>query len=1048
MLLCGFAPIALWAMPAPYNSPIIDGTIGSDWDTDDIHIIDSSDDSPWAGNEIYGMWITWDSENLYIAVDYTLSANGLSVYVDAEEGGTVDFRADDGWTGAWPRDVTSDKPIDLFLGSWSGAPFDIYNANEDNSTDIGAYCHSATGELYNAEALIPWDIVFTGGFPIGAKINIACLLVGGDNSYAGDALPDQPDVGDDEGPDNLTNFETISLDSDSNGIPDYQGTYIAGSVSFSDIDDPPFPVVNIYYQNPLGEDYFSSSSTDDGSWAIYGLSTGDTLSSILFSSPGYRDSSIFNALVTEPPNDTFHIEMTAYDGVIHGEIIPATVCSIYASFTDTEDSSAYIISDWSDSSGQFILDHLKSGQWDISVFPQNPDYMVTSIESISVNEIDTTYIEIYLDAASVLREWNDPVGDDYGPGTYTYPTDPVFMENAFDIISIRIKDLESSHQIEFDIELGNLPPSEIVDWAPYYPPVNLQKLDIYIDTHSGGSSQGLPNRRANFVDTDLWDFAISADGWWIGLFASNGQSIDDNYTQNVTDIHLSADTSTNIVRITLNKSAFTDHLGDANFDEFQYWDFIVLSLGHDGNGVEGVRTVNAGSASQWQFGGGAEGNNDPNIIDMAYSAGLDRSTDEPKEDPPSQETQLDWITSSEPLVQLAAHLPIDLTPPTIDFATDYQLTHMKGTHHLLFPVIIEDNVEVAEAKLYYKIDSDWEVVSMGATDWDNIWFGDIPIDEPIDSTDNIATSLEFYFKARDREGNLAIFPDDGDTNSPDYPFAIDSDNPSRTILPPISLDSLVKIFYSGLPESDSLIWATPIGDRIAFEHKNLIDFPAIPASLIIRYPYENEIDGIDTDSDLARLLEPKRSISISGSDRSLPINLRLHWLEDLTADIDDQSLTLVEFGGNISSPRPYGGTLYSGSSIICGNVFMGEGLWGLGEDIRDSKTEKTLSEIDFSPNPFSPNDDGIYDKVAISWFAGEDGSMDIDIYSLNGDHIKELEQNLTVKTGRSKNIWWDGRNETGRLIRAGIYIVRFEFTYISNGVELRTRENKSLVIIK
>ena len=118
-------------------------------------------------------------------------------------------------------------------------------------------------------------------------------------------------------------------------------------------------------------------------------------------------------------------------------------------------------------------------------------------------------------------------------------------------------------------------------------------------------------------------------------------------------------------------------------------------------------------------------------------------------------------------------------------------------------------------------------------------------------------------------------------------------------------------------------------------------------------------------------------------------------------------------------------------------------------DLREFTTDGDLRNIRFSPNPFSPNGDGVYDRVAITWESDFDGSMDINIYDISGRFVRELHRNASFQSGKSPTVWWDGRDNEGNLNRAGIYVVRFEYTYIGNeGVELKTRVNKPIVIIK
>ena len=1033
-LLFGLALASFALAAAPYNSPIIDGNIGGDWRVDEELLVDTPGDSPWGGNDLASLWVTWDAANLYLGIDYSVDGNGLTAYLDVGDGGSISFRSEDGWSGAWPRAVTSDRDIEIFLGAWDGAAPGVYRAYPDSSTDVGGSCPSASGGSYHAEVAIPWSILYPSGVPVGAEIGAAVLLVGGDGYFAADAMPNQPTVGDGEGPDNLENFQTISVDADSDGVPDFSGVAVPGRVTFEDIPIPPFPGAEISYN--VNGDFFGETFSDSlGYFSLTGVADGDTLD-IRLSRIGWEPESLLGYIVETEPESVF-FELVPQSGAILGTVSPSDVeCMVHAvSGTDTA------WSDTTDPSGEFELTHLAPGSWSVIAVPTSPDYAETVLDT-SLAEGETLSVDLILDPAAVLREWTDASGDDYGPGSYTYPTEPVFVEGAFDILSVTVKDFQDAGQIEFEIEMGDIPPYEVVNWAPYYPPLSLQKIDIYIDTHGGGSSQGLENRFANFVATDYWDFAISADGWWVGMFASNGQSIADNYTQNVTGVQMSADTAANLIRIRVDTGALIDHLGPADLSEFEYWDFIVLSLGHDGSGFEGIRWVNPGSASNWNFGGGADGNIDPNIIDMSVSAGLDPATELPKEEADPQEIQLDWTLEEAPPVLLSAHRPVDISPPEIEYDTARALVHLVGTQHLLIRADITDNIAAEKAWLHYSTGGEFDSVSMGKVEGATEWFGDILVPSEIDSTTPLATSLEFYFSASDDAGNRAVFPGDGETEPPEYPFAVVSDNPSRRIPAPYSVEELRSVFDAG-SSGDSLIFDMPTGDRIAFAAADLPDFPATPCTVGVRYSSFAGSPG-----EMVELSAVRRLIEISGAAPDPPMNLRLHWMASRLGSWEPQRITLAEYGGDIPMARPYGGSYYHGASVIQGQVTLGSGFWAVARDLRERDAEGALRNIRFSPNPFSPNGDGIYDRTAISWETDYDGSIDIDIYNLSGDHIARLARDMAVSAGKNPNLWWDGISADGRPSPPGIYAVRFELTYITGGVELRIRENRPLVIIK
>jgi len=78
-----------------------------------------------------------------------------------------------------------------------------------------------------------------------------------------------------------------------------------------------------------------------------------------------------------------------------------------------------------------------------------------------------------------------------------------------------------------------------------------------------------------------------------------------------------------------------------------------------------------------------------------------------------------------------------------------------------------------------------------------------------------------------------------------------------------------------------------------------------------------------------------------------------------------------------------------------------------------------------SPNPFSPDDDGMADITLISYhLPSKVARVSIRIFDVRGRHIRSLMG--ASSTGAQGSIIWDGRDERGRLARVGIYIVCLE----------------------
>ncbi|MCD6417452.1 hypothetical protein J7M00_01550, partial [bacterium] len=782
-----------FAFAVPYNTPTIDGVITispDDWDADELRGDDPADDSYWGtANDFDDIYLTWDADFIYFGLKYTVSDNGMVLYIEASiDGGVVDFNSTRGYMGAYPRNITfpDSVGIDFFIGSWNGAGPFVYLAADSNSVEITSSCPTATGGNFVQEIAVPWGVIFddVGGIvPPNLNLKVVGVIVGGDDYGAGDAVPDNPSVDGGEGPNLLTEYVEIPVDEDGDGIPDFSGEAVAGTVFFNDstFTSPPYPVATISAYDHTSGDFVASafSSADDGAFLIAGFSVGDDVD-IVAEANGFSPDTVENYTVQLGGN-FLNFLLEPYSGKIFGNIYPDDFSTVVYAMCDSEVVGFGDTTEIGD--GSFEITHLSDGTYDVVVEPSSSDYLNQVIEGVEIDSGSAVELNISLERAGVIREVDDDIGDDYGPGWYSYPTDEVFVDGVFDIEYVKIRDLSTENAYQFEIGVKNIPDASVVDWNPYYPPMNLQKIDIYIDCHSGGARVGLPNRNVSFAATDAWDFAISADGWWVGLLASNGQDIFSNFSQNLDAVQLETDIADNRMFITIDKGALEDDFGFADTSEFDRWDFIILMMGHDGDGVEGVRSVNAGTSNQWNFNNGEEGDADPNVIDMVVMPGVN-ADGSPKEEGRSQEEMLDY-TIQTPVVLEAAR-SYDITPPTIDFDIPDEMPHLSRTPGVYIEVKIDDDVAVADAYLYWRNvgETEWHTpIPLGYREVTSSYVADLPYEFVLPD------SYEFFFYAEDSAGNVTYnpqdYPDSLPPTIPDYPYSPVSANPTR-VVPPIT----------------------------------------------------------------------------------------------------------------------------------------------------------------------------------------------------------------------------------------------------------------------
>lgn len=101
------------------------------------------------------------------------------------------------------------------------------------------------------------------------------------------------------------------------------------------------------------------------------------------------------------------------------------------------------------------------------------------------------------------------------------------------------------------------------------------------------------------------------------------------------------------------------------------------------------------------------------------------------------------------------------------------------------------------------------------------------------------------------------------------------------------------------------------------------------------------------------------------------------------------------------------------------------------------------SGITFTPNPFSPDDDGFEDFLSINYTLDEaDYLLRVRIYDRYGREVRELADGKPA--GFSGSLIWDGLTDSGNKNRVGIYIVLFE---AYNSAAGRDRTFKETVVI-
>jgi len=202
----------------------------------------------------------------------------------------------------------------------------------------------------------------------------------------------------------------------------------------------------------------------------------------------------------------------------------------------------------------------------------------------------------------------DPEGDDHGPGSYTYPTDPLFTSGSYDLTGFAVGESGDDLVFSFDVLAPVLNPWDSPNG------LSIQTFDVYVDTDPGtanGAGRLLPGRNASWEAGSGWDRALTIEGWFPALYVAEPDgSVTE--TEPTFKVFVFPDKGRVIARIP--KSLF----GDGDPAEWNYAVALMSQEGFPSSGVRRIRDVEP-DAEQWRIGGGDGSINGTRIMDLLVS---------------------------------------------------------------------------------------------------------------------------------------------------------------------------------------------------------------------------------------------------------------------------------------------------------------------------------------------------------------------------------------------------------------------------------------------
>jgi len=207
---------------------------------------------------------------------------------------------------------------------------------------------------------------------------------------------------------------------------------------------------------------------------------------------------------------------------------------------------------------------------------------------------------------------DDPAGDDNGPGTYTYPTDPVFEPGVFDLTRFSAGLDRSNLVFKFE---GDGPINNV--WGSGVG-LSVQTFDVYVDTDPGvgtGARTLLEGRNAALEAGNGWDYALWVEGW-----AQKALRPDENgapVEMSGENVKVIVDPARRAVTLRVPLALFGEEADPT------MWGYAAALLSQEGFPASGVRRVRdvLPQAEQWRIGGGPDDTNHTRIMDIAWPAG-------------------------------------------------------------------------------------------------------------------------------------------------------------------------------------------------------------------------------------------------------------------------------------------------------------------------------------------------------------------------------------------------------------------------------------------
>lgn len=228
-------------------------------------------------------------------------------------------------------------------------------------------------------------------------------------------------------------------------------------------------------------------------------------------------------------------------------------------------------------------------------------------------------------SASTLS-YSDPSGDDFGPGSYTYPKNSAYTPGSFDLRKVEVKARSSKVEIKVTLGAPIEDPWDSRSWTPSGQGFSLQMIQLYVDTDGkpgSGQTATLPGINAAFDARDAWDRVVVISPQAASRLRSEVKSKAGSLAPYVV-----VPTKVTVRGKTLVATVKKKDLGGAPSSRWGVQAVVQSNEGYPDRGDLLSRKVNE-FAGDHRFGGGNDWSCDPHVLDIL--AGSAKGGDDEKE---------------------------------------------------------------------------------------------------------------------------------------------------------------------------------------------------------------------------------------------------------------------------------------------------------------------------------------------------------------------------------------------------------------------------------